>query len=142
MNVQELIKRHEGLSLTPYKCPAGHWTVGYGHNLDAHSEPVPESITLERAEQYLAQDIQNARHDCEMFISCWNDLNETRQAVLIDMCFNIGTSGLLRFHRLIRNLELKYFAYAALEMMHSLWAEQVPERAAELSKLMETGKWS
>lgn len=29
------LKRHEGLRLWVYRCPTGHRTIGYGHNLDA-----------------------------------------------------------------------------------------------------------
>ena len=27
----DLIKKYEGLRLEAYKCPAGVWTIGYGH---------------------------------------------------------------------------------------------------------------
>jgi len=39
MNVRDLIKKHEGLRLTPYRCSAGYRTIGWGHNLDAAGEP-------------------------------------------------------------------------------------------------------
>ena len=33
-NGLELIKHFEGCVLTAYKCPAGVWTIGYGHTKD------------------------------------------------------------------------------------------------------------
>ena len=49
-----LIRQFEGLRLTSYRCPAGVWTIGYGHT----SGVVPGvSITKEQAEVFLRQDI-------------------------------------------------------------------------------------
>ncbi len=33
--LDELLIRHEGLKLTPYRCPAGKWTIGVGRNLES-----------------------------------------------------------------------------------------------------------
>jgi len=54
LRVIEEIKRAENLSLTPYKCPAGHWTIGYGHAL-LPGERFSE-ITEKQAEQLLIKD--------------------------------------------------------------------------------------
>jgi len=35
--LREMIDRHEGNRLKKYRCPAGHWTIGRGWNLDVHS---------------------------------------------------------------------------------------------------------
>lgn len=51
----DLIKYFEGLSLEPYKCPAGKLTVGYGHVLKATD--TPQEITKEIAETLLNHDI-------------------------------------------------------------------------------------
>ena len=32
---KKYLKKFEGLRLSPYRCPAGKWTIGYGHNLEA-----------------------------------------------------------------------------------------------------------
>lgn len=50
-----LIRQFEGLRLTAYKCPAGVWTIGYGHI----SGVMPGmTVTLEQAEKFLRQDIE------------------------------------------------------------------------------------
>ena len=52
----ELIKKYEGCYLSAYKCPAGKWTIGYGHTKD-----VKKGDTLasgEEAEKLLIRDLE------------------------------------------------------------------------------------
>lgn len=51
----ELIKKFEGCLLKAYKCPAGVWTIGYGHTKDVTPDMV---ITAEKAEELLRSDIR------------------------------------------------------------------------------------
>ncbi len=44
---RELLKELEGLYLVPYRCPAGKWTIGYGHNLEANGLTVDEAKRVE-----------------------------------------------------------------------------------------------
>jgi len=46
----ELIKKYEGCRLSAYRCPAGIWTIGYGHTLGVRSG---DTITKDQAEEYL-----------------------------------------------------------------------------------------
>jgi len=57
----ELIKHFEGLELDAYKCPAGVWTIGYGHTKDvqpgdswseSHADYMLE-VELEEYENYV-----------------------------------------------------------------------------------------
>jgi len=48
--ITDVIKTEwEGFSPTPYLCPAGYWTIGYGHLCDKDHSP----ITREQGGQYL-----------------------------------------------------------------------------------------
>jgi lysozyme len=51
------IKAAEGLRLRAYKCPAGVWTVGYGHTRGVRKGM---TITPEIAEQLLIEDVKSA----------------------------------------------------------------------------------
>lgn len=51
----------EGFSPTPYLCPAGYWTIGYGHLCDKDHSP----ITREQGGRYLAEDLLDALRDVE-----------------------------------------------------------------------------
>lgn len=128
--VAELIRRHEGLKLKPYKCSAGKLTIGYGRNLEDNG------ITKVEAELLLATDIQNCYSECCKF-SFWNRLNLDRQAVLIDMCYNLGISRLKTFKKMLLALEKSDYKKASIEMLDSGWAKQVKSRAKELAEMME-----
>lgn len=138
-----MIRRHEGLMLTPYRCPTGHVSIGYGHNLEAHNEPVPSSITNEQAEEYLDRDLTDVLHDLWTNLTPWegNELNGPRQAVLVDMCFNMGIGALLKFKKMLEAVKIGDYSVASIEILSSLYAKQVGRRASELAAMMMTGKW-
>ena len=50
----QLIKSFEGCRLTAYKCPAGVWTIGYGHTAGVKQGM---TITQEQADNYLKSDL-------------------------------------------------------------------------------------
>lgn len=133
-NVSDLIKIHEGLRLKPYRCTADKLTIGYGRNLE------DRGISEAEAEMLLRNDIIEVTGQLCME-PYWSQLNIVRQAVLIDMCFNLGYSGLKKFKRFLAALEEGDFRTAAEEMMDSRWAEQVGTRATRLCNLMLTGEW-
>lgn len=56
-NGLDLIRRYEGLRLKAYKCPAGVWTIGYGHTKGVTAGM---SITEEKAEALLREDVAGA----------------------------------------------------------------------------------
>ena len=88
----EYIRHYEGLRLKPYMCPAGHLTIGYGHNLE-------NGIPLKIAEDLLQADLSYAQMEVGGKFPWSNRLDEVRQFVLIDMCFNMGLAKLLTFKK-------------------------------------------
>lgn len=139
--LREMLKRHEGLELKPYQCTANRWTVGYGHNLEAHGKERMESITLEEAERFLDEDIAAAESMCRTRMPYYDDLDDVRKAVLVDMCFNLGIGGLMGFKKTLGAVAEKQYGRAAVEMLNSKWATQVGRRAKRLSEMMAFGKW-
>ncbi len=132
--VAEHIKAHEGLSLTPYKCPAGKWTIGYGHNIEDNGIPV------QIAEALLKSDIAGALKDLER-IDTYCELDTERQMILVDMCFNLGISSLRRFRRMWAALADGDYVLAATEMADSQWYHQVGNRAKKLVDGMVRGEF-
>jgi len=130
-----LVKRHEGLRLKPYKDTVGKLTIGYGRNLE------DVGITLEEAELMLEHDLDRALKDAREVIAGFDELDEVRQAVLVDMAFNLGRAGLAGFRNMRAALALGDFERAASEMLDSLWARQVGRRAQELADMMRSGQW-
>src|SRR5574337_984144 len=125
MIIAELLKKHEGLRLKPYKDTVGKLTIGYGRNLD------DKGITLEEAEYLLANDIAAVTLACRETFSWFSFLSQNRQAVIIDMVFNMGISRFLGFKKMIQAIRDKDFDTAASEMLGSVWSKQVGHRAEE-----------
>jgi len=132
----EQIKYHEGLRLKPYKCTAGKLTIGYGRNLE------DRGITKYEAELLLAHDLGEIESQLNDKLEFWNALDHVRQAVLINMAFNIGINGLMKFKKTLAAIGNGEYSYAAIEMMDSRWAKQVPNRALDLSVQMDLGIFS
>lgn len=133
--VKNLLKKHEGLSLSLYKCPSGKLTIGYGHNIE------DLGISEEVAELLLEQDTIIAYRQVKANIKCFDNLDEARQYVLIDMCFNMGLSKLMGFKKMLRALDLGDYKTASKEMLNSKWAVQVKSRANYLACVMQSGIW-
>jgi len=132
--ILDLLKRHEGLRLKPYLCSAGKLTIGYGHNLD---NPISEEV----AEAILMTDMAIAIQEC-IYLEYWPHLSEVRQAVIVDMVFNLGMSRFKKFKKMRAAIMKRDFKTASQEMLDSKWARQVGGRAIRLSKMMETNKAS
>lgn len=129
----DLLKRHEGKRNELYKCPAGKWTIGYGHNLE--DNPLSDAAI----EFILLEDMKMAESELDRVFPDWRELSEKRQAVLIDMMHNLGAPSYLTFHKFWKALLEKDYEKAANEMLDSRWATQVGERAQTLSSLMRYG---
>lgn len=139
--LHESIKRHEGLRLKPYRCTAGALTIGYGHNLDDNG------ISIEAAELLLEQDIDEATRHAIAWIGdpgFWSSIEAERQAVIIEMMFNMGPNRLQTFKRFRSAILRSEWVKAAREMLDSKWARQdvSPSRSATLALQMETGEYS
>jgi lysozyme len=134
----EQIKRHEGLVLNAYQDHLGYWTIGYGRLIDKRKGG---GISQMEAEYLLKNDIAGVVQALERQIPFWNRLNEPRKAVLMNMSFQMGIAGLMKFKRTLAFIEAGQYGEAADGMMGSLWAKQTPGRAQEMSNQMRTGKW-
>ncbi|WP_230849815.1 lysozyme, partial [Ralstonia solanacearum] len=73
----------------PYICPAGYWTIGYGHLCDQAHPP----ITQAQAEVYLAADLVTALN---VTLRCCPVLaiEPMRLAAIVDFTFNLGAGRL------------------------------------------------
>jgi lysozyme len=126
--------RHPNGNHKAYKCPAGYLTAGWGHNIEAHG--VEDHV----AEHWLETDLQTARFECEVNIKAWDDLNEARECVLIDMCFNMGWPTLSKFKNFQAALVDGDYEKAGAEMEDSRWFKQVGNRAEILQRIMVSGE--
>lgn len=90
--MNELIKKYEGLSLKPYKCPAGIWTIGYGTTVYPNGnkvKPTDEPITKDTASalllNYVINEILPKIEDLH--------LTDNQNKALVSLIYNIGWSA-------------------------------------------------
>lgn len=141
LNLLNQLRRHEGLRLEPYKCSEGYLTIGFGRNIETNG------ISEAEAEFMLSNDLIACER--ELKDEGWyNQLDETRRAVVLNMAFNLGKPTLLKFSKFIGKLSDNDYEGASKEMItgsdgvsESKWASQVGKRAYELAEQMRTGQW-
>ena len=134
IELRKQIILHEGLELKPYADLGGKITIGVGRNL------TDNGISAEESNILLDNDIDRSISELNLNFSWFCGLDDIRQRVLIDMCFNLGITKLKKFVLMLAAIEAKNYDLAASYMMQSIWAEQVGIRAIRLSKMMRTGK--
>ena len=83
----DLIKKHEGLVLKAYKCPAGVWTIGYGHTNGVNKGDMTNEIG---ATEMLKEDLAWAER---AVASTEAELNQNQFDALVSLTFNIGSSN-------------------------------------------------
>ena len=132
-SLKEQLVRHEGLRLTVYDCPAGYKTIGVGRNIEQ------KGITEEEAFYLLDNDIEYFTNQLEENLIGFQDLSEGKKAVLVNMAFNLGVNGLLKFKNMLAAVFEERWEDASSEMLNSKWADQVGNRAIELSEIMANG---
>jgi len=141
LNLLNQLRRHEGLRLEPYKCSEGYLTIGFGRNIETNG------ISEAEAEFMLSNDLIACEN--ELKDEGWyNQLDETRRAVVLNMAFNLGKPKLMQFKKFIGALSDDDYEGASKEMItgsdgvsESKWASQVGKRAYELAEQMRTGQW-
>ncbi|MBF0103290.1 MAG: lysozyme [Desulfobacterales bacterium] len=138
-----MLIRHEGFRLKPYRCSAGKLTVGVGKNLDASGFTEPElqkiqtnGITEKQAYEWLDEGIAESIHDLRDVFSEFDQFSDSLQLAFIDMRFNLGRAGFLKFKKLIEAIRNNDFITAATEMQQSRWFSQVGNRAKEVQTLV------
>jgi len=116
----ELAKRFEGFHRVPkadpgrahpYICPAGYWTIGYGHLCDPKHPPITET----EAEVYLAGDLRTALSATLRYCPVLATEPEGRLAAIVDFTFNLG-AGRLQTSTLRRRINQRDWVAVAQEL--------------------------
>jgi len=150
----KVIKHHEGLRLTPYRCPAKLWTIGVGHVLypeqgklkieDRDAYPLrPEDnrkFSMEEVDAILAADLQRFELGVEKFVPV--PLTQGQFDALVSFSFNVGLGTLQRSTLRQKALrgdmagsadELLKYCMAGGKILKGLQNRRIDERAMFLS---------
>lgn len=133
-NLKERIKSNEGFSSKPYKDQLGYLTIGYGHLiLPNENILLKKQINKKELEEIFEKDFKKALSD---FNSTFKSLtlNKKESELLIEMIFQLGIKGCLKFKNLIKNIKKGNKHLVCFDMMDSLWYKQTPNRVKALIK--------
>ena len=89
---KDLIKSYEALKLKAYKCPAGVWTIGYGHTAGVKQGM---EISRQRAEDLFVKDLYTISEYpiSDIFYKAKVTLKQNQFDALCSLVFNIGTTN-------------------------------------------------
>lgn len=123
----DIVKRWEGLAqvvqrrpmvtVAPYVCPAGYWTIGYGHLCTKDHATIDE---LE-AERYLGQDLEIARAGVLRYCPALALEASYRLAAIVSWTFNLGI-GRLQTSTLRRRINERDWGACAYELRRWVYA--------------------
>jgi len=115
-----LVRRWEGCRLDSYLCPAGRWTIGYGHTRDVQEGM---SISQEEAEQMLEADLDWMRDmvRCHVLVP----INRNQEAALVSFVYNVGETAFKK-STMLRKLNGKDYDGAADEFGRWIYAGGKP----------------
>lgn len=104
-----LIKSFEGCRLTAYKCPAGVWTIGYGHTAGVHQGM---KISQTQADAFLIEDMKKYEAKVNKYMSKYN-FNQNQYDAMVSFAYNVGSvDGLTAYGtRTIAQISAKFPAY-------------------------------
>lgn len=85
-----LIKSFEGVRLTAYRCPAGKWTIGYGHTKGVKKGMY---ISEEVATHFLIEDVQRVEPTINSYDGIYHWTQNEFDA-LTSFAFNCGIGNL------------------------------------------------
>lgn len=163
----ERLKKEEGVYYHLYPDHLQKWTIGVGRNVEDAGLTLTEQLLLfneeiaenntqkgrDRLISYLQdRKIILTQNQCDILlnndvekrmgyfngIDWYNDLSNARKLVILDMSFQMGINGLLKFKKMIEAIKKSNFTEAAVEMKNSEWYRKYTTRAKQLVKIMHT----
>ena len=135
------VQDHEGLRTSMYLDSLGKATVGIGHLVQPHErERFAEGveIPMEEIMEIFDMDLNRAAAGADMLIedNVGHDLPQHVGEVILEMVFQLGTTGVSKFKKFWKALRVKDWKKAAAEMKDSRWHSQTPRRCESLAEII------
>ena len=130
-----LIRHFEGRRLNAYRCPAGKWTIGYGHTRSTIAGMV---ITEEQAEALLKEDVEGPALKIVETVKV--PLNDNQFAALVSFVFNVGPGSFAR-SSLLRRLNDGEYTAIPNELMRWVHVKGVPSPGLIRRRTAEALLW-
>ena len=136
MNIEEILealRKDEGWSAFVYDDSLGYKTIGYGFLVD---EKKSGGIPKEVGEFWLRYNVDGVINNLRRNLKNFADMPEDIQHALVNMAYQMGTTGLLSFKKMLAAIEAKNYELAAHEALDSRWATQTPNRAQRIANMI------
>jgi len=131
-----LLRQWEGCKLAAYRCPAGVWTIGFGHTATAHEGM---TITEAEAERLLRQDLALFEAEVERAVDV--ALTDAQFAALVSWAYNVGVSAMRR-SSLIKRLNQGEYDAVPLELAKWNKVKGKVVRGLSNRRAAEAGLWA
>ena len=135
------VQDHEGLRTSMYLDSLGKATVGIGHLVQPHErERFAEGVEIPMEEilEIFEMDLNRAAAGADMLIEdkIGHDVPQQLGEVILEMVFQLGTTGVSKFLKFFKALRVKDYKTAAAEMKDSRWHSQTPKRCEHLAEIV------
>lgn len=133
------LRGDEGERACVYRDHLGFQTIGVGRLVDKRKKGAglrPHEIAF-----LLNNDIDERIDELTRRLPWFQNLDDARRGVLLNMSFQMGVDGLLEFERTLALVRDGKYDLAAHAMLQSLWAQQTPARAQRMAEQMRSGQW-
>ncbi len=128
----------EGFRPKAYRDHLGKLTIGIGFLIDP-DEPGAIEMPRSVANLWMLTILNERRTALDAAIPWWTQLSDGRQRALLNMAYQLGVAGLLKFKIMLALLEGQIWKAAAEEALDSRWARQTPDRAKRITELLRNG---
>ena len=128
----ESIKHHEGFVEHVYDDSLGIPTIGYGFAI--------KDLVLEEdlCDEILLRKLRILGRSVMGKFPFFDSLPSDCKDVLMEMCYQLGVTGVSKFKKALKAMEDGDWEKAADEMLDSKWAKQTPNRAKEMSDIIRS----
>lgn len=132
----------EGKELKAYKDTRGNWTIGIGHFLGPNPLYADKVITEEQCQELFDEDFEDAVKGATEAFDGFAGLDGPRKGALVNMAFQLGGKSLGTFHTFLGYIDALKYDEAALDLMNTAYARQVPARAKRIAYRIRTGQYA
>jgi lysozyme len=135
--LREDLRRHEGEVLHAYRDHLGFWTIGVGRLIDSRKGG---GISKEESAFLFENDVSSRIARLQREITFWDQLSGSQRRGLVNMSFQLGVDGLMKFEQTLLALQRGDGEAAERRALQSKWARKdTPKRAAEVAALLKGG---
>lgn len=135
--ILKLLRRHEGVRRFVYLDHLGYETIGVGRCL---KEDVGLGLSDDEIDYLLQNDVDRCIKELGRTLSWFSGLDEVRRDAMINLCFQLGITKLLKFKNFLAEMAEGNYELAGPHLLDSLYAKQTPARANEIAEMLVSGK--